>query len=182
MTFCWPLSQYAAPNALPLYIRYSVLFAFDSDMIIASLPGFKVISYLSSEPEIFYWRSRPTVEQYECDNDILQQREHRFCSLLNPLHSATPEPKWSLKLDDAGLVTEKTLYGVHRWEQAGEQNVSVLRLEWPRLGMLLSLFSCLFLCLSAIVCFRIFYREPKTFKSARKIHMVPLSLRGLGKV
>lgn len=137
LLFVGPFSLYAGPNALTLYIRYPVLFAFDSDMIIASLPGFKVIFYLSSQPKIFYWRSRPTVEQYKCDNDILQQWENRFCSLLNPLHLVAPEPKWSVKLDDAGLVTEKTLYGVYRWEQAGEQNVSVLYLEWPRLVMLL---------------------------------------------
>lgn len=51
MTFCWP---YAGPKALTLSLRYSVLFAFDSDMIIASLLGFKVIFYLSSEPKMFY--------------------------------------------------------------------------------------------------------------------------------
>ena len=54
MTFCWPFSQYAGPKALTLSVRHSVLFAFDSDMIIASLPGFKVICYLSSEPKMFY--------------------------------------------------------------------------------------------------------------------------------
>lgn len=167
MTFCWPFSQCAGPNALTLCIRRSALFAFDSDMIIASLPGFKVIFCLSSEPKIFYWRSSPTVEQYECDNDILQQWEHRFCSLLNPLHSAAPEPKWSLKLDDAGLVIEKTLYVVYRWEQAREQNVSALCLEWPRPRMLSSLFSgCDFgVCLSLCVFGTLSPTELKPFKS-----------------
>lgn len=160
----FPLS--ARPNALTLYIRYSVLFAFDSDMIIASLPGFKVIFYLSSEQKIFYWRSGPTVKQYECDNDILQQWEHRFCSLLNPLHSPAPEPKWSVKLDDAGLVTEKTLYGVHRWEQGGEQNVCVLSLEWPSLVMFFHCFLRLFVRLCHCVYRAILYvREPKSHSS-----------------
>lgn len=52
--FSYPFSQYAGPKALTLSLRNSALFAFDSDMIIATLPGFKVIFYLSSEPEMFY--------------------------------------------------------------------------------------------------------------------------------
>lgn len=82
-TLCWPFSQYAGAKALTLSVGYWVLFAFDSDVIIASLPGFKVIFHLSSQPKMFYWRSRPTVELYERDNDILQQR----AQVLQPVES-----------------------------------------------------------------------------------------------
>ena len=105
-----------------------------SDMIIASLCGFKVIFLFSSEPKMFYWRSRPTVE---CVIMVYHSSQSTgFSSLLNLLFfysAAAWEAKWSLKWGDVDLVTEKTLHGVYRWEQAGEQNVAPLCFQWLRL-------------------------------------------------
>lgn len=56
-------------------VQYSLLFAFDSDMIIASLPGFKVIACLSSEKiecfeEVHQHQSNRNVIMIYCSSEI----------------------------------------------------------------------------------------------------------------
>lgn len=135
MTFYGPLSQYTGLKARTLCFRYPTLFAFDSDMIIASLPGFKVIFYLSSEPKMFYWRSKPAVESYECDNDILQQWEDRFCSLLNSLHSAKQDGLWN----GMSLLQSRRCMGPTD-ENMLENKMHLLCLKWQRSGAFVNVF------------------------------------------
>lgn len=130
-------------------VPYSVLFAFDSDMIIASLSGFKVIFHLSSQPKRCFieearlqWSNTNVIMIY-CSSE-----RTGFAACWIP-STAAGDPKQSLKWVE--LVTGKTLHGLHIWEHA-EQNASLLFLRWPTLVQLFPLFPhcvslvCLPLC------------------------------------
>lgn len=88
--------------------------------------------------------------------DVIMTYCNSESSLLQP--GETPShwgsrSKGSLQRDDVGLVTEKTLRGVHRWGRAGGQDESSLGLQWPRLVklcFLMCLFAGRILCVLAI--------------------------------
>lgn len=128
-------------------VRYSVLFAFDSDMIIASLSGFKVIFHLSSQQKRCFIEEARL--QWSNTNVIMIYRSSErtgFAACWIP-STAAGDPTQSLKWDE--LVTGEMLHGLHRWEHAAEQNASLLFLQYPTLVQLFPL--CL-LCVSATVC------------------------------
>lgn len=132
-------------------VRYSVLFAFDSDTIIASLSGFKEIFHLSSQPKRCFieearlqWSNTNVLMTY-CSSE-----RTGFAACWIP-STAAGDPKQSLKWDE--LVTGKTLHGLRRWEHAAEQNASLLFLQWPTLVQLFPLFSnCVSFFVSATAC------------------------------